>query len=107
MHLPLPIERYFEADNRGDAERLLVAFAPDAMVKDEGVTYRGHSEIASWWRKAKAKYQHSAAPLHAEGEGAATKVRATLTGKFPGSPAVLTFAFDLEGDRITRLEIGA
>jgi hypothetical protein len=36
-----------------------------------------------------------------------TKVRARVTGQFPGSPAMLTFVFRLEGEQITRLEIGA
>lgn len=36
-----------------------------------------------------------------------TIVRATVTGDFPGSPAVLRFAFALSDDRITALEIGA
>lgn len=57
--------------------------------------------------EAKARYQHNTAPIQAEEDGAATKVRVTVTGNFPGSPAVLTFAFHLDGDRITRLEIGA
>ena len=36
-----------------------------------------------------------------------TVVRARVTGRFPGSPALLTFAFQLEDGRIAALEIGA
>ena len=35
------------------------------------------------------------------------RVRAKVTGQFPGSPVTLTFAFRLKGDQITTLDIGA
>ena len=55
----------------------------------------------------KAKYQHVIEPLETAEQGDVTTVRARVTGQFPGSPAMLTFAFRLKGDQITRLEIGA
>ncbi|CAN7533660.1 hypothetical protein LJR219_003770 [Phenylobacterium sp. LjRoot219] len=38
-------------------------------------------------------------------EGDVTKVRPRLTGQFPGSPALLTFSFRLEGQQIVALAI--
>jgi hypothetical protein len=35
------------------------------------------------------------------------KVRARVTGQFPGSPATIVFAFRLKGYQITSLEISA
>ena len=57
--------------------------------------------------RGKAKYRHVAQPLETGEQDDVTKVRARVTGQFPGSPATLTFAFRLTGDRITALEIGA
>ena len=107
MHLPQPIEIYFDADRRGDAESLLAAFTPDATVADEGHTHTGRAAIAAWWRDAKALYNHRAEPVDTRSDGAATTVRAAVTGDFPGSPATLTFSFRLDGGQITRLEISA
>ena len=107
MNLPLPVEKYFHADRGNDPEAMLQAFATDATVTDEGQTHRGCQAIEAWWRAAKADYQHFAEPLDCSGQDDEHRVRARVTGNFPGSPAVLTFAFRLHGDRIAALEIGA
>jgi hypothetical protein len=107
MKLPLPIQSYFDADEKMDSEALIRAFASDAVVNDEGQSHVGHNAIEAWWRAAKAKYQHLAQPLEAGEQEDVTTVRAKVTGQFPGSPARLIFAFRLSGDRIAELEIGA
>ena len=107
MSLPFPIQIYFDADIRGDGDALIDAFVADAVVADEGRTHAGHQAISAWWRSGKAKYRHVIEPLETAGQGDVRTVRARVTGQFPGSPAILTFAFGLKGDRITRLEIGA
>ncbi len=107
MNLPLPIQTYFDADERNDADALIHAFAPDAVVTDEGQSYSGHQAIEAWWREAKAKYQHTVEPLDVVRKGDIAQVRARVTGQFPGSPATLIFAFWLRSDRIAGLEIGA
>jgi len=107
MALPSPIQTYFEADMAGDSGAPGRAFAPDAVVRDEGETHVGVAAIDAWWRAAKAKYQHAAEPLEFDARDDVTSVRARVTGQFPGSPATLTFAFRLAGDRIAAMEIGA
>jgi SnoaL-like domain len=107
MNLPFPIQTYFDADKRGDGDAPIYAFSPNAVVKDEGQSHAGHQAIDAWWRAVKTKYQHRVEPLEADEKNDITKVRAWVTGQFPGSPAILTFAFRLEGDQITGLEIGA
>jgi hypothetical protein len=104
MTLPPAIATYFEAR---DPATLARAFAPGALVQDEGQTHHGPAEIAAWWAAAKAKYKHSATPLDlTEAEGK-TVVRASVSGDFPGSPLVLRFAFGLEGGLIRALRITA
>ncbi|SDP38103.1 SnoaL-like domain-containing protein [Filomicrobium insigne] len=107
MHLPPAIQAYFDADKAHDGESLIQAFAPDAVVRDEGQLYAGHQAIVAWWRHAKAKYQHTAEPIDMDRKSDVTEVRARVTGQFPGSPATLKFAFRIEGDRVVDLEIGA
>ncbi len=106
MNLPLPIQTFFAAQSPQDSETLASAFAPDAVVHDEGLTHRGAVAILGWWQAAKAKYRHRAEALDVTDTGGRTVIRARVTGDFPGSPAVLTFSFGLVGDRITELEIG-
>jgi hypothetical protein len=107
MHLPAAIQVYFEADTRNDREAVLACFAPEAIVGDEGRSHVGHDGIARWWEDTKARYRPVAVPLEASTQGQTTRVRARVSGAFPGSPAVLTFGFVLAGDTIAALEIGA
>ncbi|TGN56937.1 nuclear transport factor 2 family protein [Paracoccus liaowanqingii] len=106
MHLPTPIRTYFTARAPQDGDTLAAAFAPHAIVHDEGHDHRGTQAIRNWWLAAKAKYCQHAEPIGLEQAGGKIIVRATVTGDFPGSPAVLTFTFGLAGDRIADLEIG-
>jgi hypothetical protein len=106
MNLPFPIQTYFDADRSSDGGALIHVFAPDGVVKDEGRSHAGRPAIDAWWRDVKNRYQHVTEPLEAAGHGDLTKVRASVTGQFPGSPAVLTFTFQLEGNQIKSLEIG-
>jgi ketosteroid isomerase-like protein len=107
MKLPSPIQAYFDADRRNDGDALLRAFAPDAVVNDEGQSHAGRQAIAAWQHAAMAKFRHVIEPLEiSEKDGVAT-VRAKVTGQFPGSPITLTFAFRLDGGQIAGLEIGA
>lgn len=107
MNLPSPIQVYFDADRSGDREALIRSFAPDAVVEDEGHSHAGHQAIGVWWRDTKKKYQTVLEPLEVREEDGATKVVARVTGRFPGSPAMIAFAFRLNGDRITKLAITA
>jgi ketosteroid isomerase-like protein len=106
MQLPTPIRTYFTAEAPRDGEAFAAAFAPEAIVHDEGHIHRGPAEIRAWWQAAKEKYHHRAEPLELTRTADKTLVRARVSGDFPGSPAILTFTFGLAGDRITELEIG-
>jgi hypothetical protein len=103
MKLHPSIRAYFDADSATPLD----AFAPDAIVADEGHRHVGHAAIDAWWREAQARYQAVAEPLEVNAkEDDAHEVRAKVTGQFPGSPITLTFAFRMKGDRIAALTIG-
>jgi hypothetical protein len=107
MKLPSPIQAYFDADSRADGEAFVRAFARDAVVRDEGHSHAGHQAIGAWWRETKEKYRTVMEPLEMSEERDVTKIVARVSGQFPGSPALIGFAFRLEGEQITTLEIGA
>lgn len=104
LDLPQPVAAYFIADTH-DGEAVSLCFTEDAVVKDEGHTYRGRAAIKRWKADASAKYRYTSEPFACErGDGKIT-VTCRLTGNFPGSPADLRFIFVLGGDRIASLEI--
>jgi len=107
MNLPQPISDYFKADANLGGDAPVQVFTPGAAVTDEGRTHVGHQAIAGWWRAAKDTYRHTAVPLDMVARDGVTEVRATVSGQFAGSPAILTFVFGLQGQEIASLKIGA
>ena len=106
IRLPAAIAQYLDAENSGDLSALADCFAPAAVVRDEGGTHSGLAAIEQWMRETRRKYHHAIEPLALESKDHRVIVRNRLTGDFPGSPIELRFAFTLDADRITSLEIG-
>ena len=104
LDLPEDIARYFEAD-QGDSEAVAQCFTDNAMVKDEGHTYRGRAAIKKWKIDSSAKYQYTSKPVACERKDGKIIVTCRLTGNFPGSPVNLRYFFGLEGEKIASLEI--
>src|SRR4249919_24567 len=104
LNLPKPIADYFAAD-KGDSETLSQCFTENAVVKDEGHTYKGWAAIKKWKTDASTKYEYTSEPFACEQKDGKTVVTSRLTGNFPGSPVNLRFFFGLEGDKIASLEI--
>jgi hypothetical protein len=104
LSLPQPIAAYFEAD-RGRGDSVAKCFAPDAVVKDEGNTYRGVNAIRQWRAEVAKKYAYTCQPLAVEQQDDRTIVTCRLDGNFPGSPVDLRFLFRLADDKIKDLEI--
>lgn len=98
--MPLAVATYFRPDDR-TAE----VFAEDAVVKDEGQVFQGREAIRAWRAETTAKYDYVAEPLAAREENGRLLVDSRVTGRFPGSPIVLTYAFVLKDDLIAGLEI--
>jgi hypothetical protein len=104
LDLPIPIAAYFTADN-GDGEAVSQCFTENAVVKDEGLTYTGRAAIKKWKGDVSTKYQYTSQPFACEKQDGKTVVTSRLTGNFPGSPVILRFFFELQGDKIASLEI--
>ena len=105
-HLPDTLSRYFAAQNRHDADGMTAAFAPDAVVQDEGRTYVGRKAIREWKVDTITKYGVTIEPLTATQDGDVLTVVARVAGNFPGSPADLAYSLVLdEAGLIRTLEI--
>ncbi len=105
MTMPDNVKAFFDAERLG-AEALAAAFLDDAVVRDERTRREGLAAIREWWTAARQKYQHTATPIEMIGTGDAISVCAVVTGRFPGSPATLTYTFTLRDQKIAELEIG-
>lgn len=104
--LPAPLSAYFAAKNRHEIDAMLVPFAEDAVVKDEGATMTGHAAIRDWMLETTRKYAVTVDVGDVAVAGENVKVKALVSGNFPGSPATLGYDFTLAGGRISRLAIG-
>ena len=104
LKLPTPIAAYFTADT-GNSEDVAQCFTENAVVKDEGHTYRGRAAIKQWKADVSAKYQYTCEPIAYEHKAGKDVVTCRLTGNFPGSPADLRFFFALEGEKVAALEV--
>lgn len=103
--MPPPVRLYFESEAHDDTLRVADCFAPDAVVTDEQRTHRGLQTIRTWKAESKAATKYRVTPVSAEADGHRIVVIGRVEGEFPGSPVMLRYAFDLEGDRISALEI--
>jgi hypothetical protein len=106
IDLPGILHKYFLAQNAHDIDALVACFAADAAVRDEGRDIVGTDEIRAWKVETSAKYHVTVEPLESRSAASKTIVVAKVSGTFPGSPANLTYRFDLSADgRIGSLEI--
>jgi hypothetical protein len=106
IDLPDSIATFFQMSN-GSAEASALRHCVDenAVVRDEGRSYRGHEAIQAWLLEAKRKYAFTVEPLRVAQQGSSVKVHARVSGNFPGSPVELEHVFRLTGGKIESLEI--
>lgn len=104
--LPATIRSYLAAHQALDTETALRAFAPTAVVVDDGVTYRGTEELRRFLTKAGAEYTYTSTLIGAQRTGEARWVATVhLEGDFPGGVVDLRHRFVVDGDVIAELVI--
>jgi uncharacterized protein (TIGR02246 family) len=103
--LPPPLAAYYEAKNRHDTDAMLAPFAEDAVVRDEGQEHRGRAAIRTWMEHTTRKYRVTVDVRQVEPIDGRLIVSGLVSGDFPGSPAMLRYAFTLSGLEIARLEV--
>jgi ketosteroid isomerase-like protein len=104
--LPATITNYLTAHRERDVATAVAAFTDDAVVTDEGHTYRGRDQISAWLTSAGTGYTYTTEFVGATTLDAAhVDVVQHLEGDFPGGTADLHFRFIMDGALIRRLVI--
>jgi SnoaL-like domain len=107
IQVPAPVRLYFQSEAFDDTKRMADCFTPDAVVTDERRMHVGREAIRAWKTESKAATKYQVTPVSAEADGGRVLVTGRVEGDFPGSPVMLRYLFDLEGDQISALEIRA
>ena len=103
--LPKPIAAYVEANAELDVDGMLMPFAADAVVEDDGGRHQGHAELRTWLEEAVIAAKAIFTPDTVRHENGQVVVEGPAHGDFKGSPIRFTFRFTLVGDAIETLEI--
>ncbi len=105
MNLPEVVKDLVDAHNNSDSTAFANCFSESATVFDEGKNYTGKKEIKSWIEKASKEYNAIMKPIEFEGNAEKAGLKAEVSGNFPGSPLVLTYDLEFNGNHIQSLEI--
>lgn len=103
MNLPKVVTDLVNAQNDFDSTAYADCFTETAVVFDEGKTHRGKTEIKNWIENANHTYKAVMKPL-AYAKDTQT-LQAEISGTFDGSPIVLAYRFEMEGEYIRSLRI--
>lgn len=104
--LPDLIRSFMAAHIARDADAAVTAFTPDAVITDEGHSFRGTDQVHEFLRTAGSEFTYTTEVLGAErsdDEHWAVLIR--IEGDFPGGVADLTYQFTFDGDRVSELHI--
>jgi hypothetical protein len=105
MNLHKAVADMIAAQNKHNSRAYADCFSETAIVHDEGKTHQGREEIQQWIEKSDEEYHAEMKPLSYKETGADALLTAEVSGKFPGSPAVLKFHIGLKDDHIQSLSI--
>ena len=107
--LPPLVAAYVEATNSFDLERLLAAFADDALVNDQLRDYSGREAIREWAARdiigQGLTMEVTSAIEHYGNFIVTANVNGTFDKRGLPDPLVLAFYFTLHGDQIVQLII--
>ena len=105
MKLPSIIADLLTAQEKYDSNAFSECFSDDAVVFDEGKTYRGKKEIRQWNEMTNTKYKTKYEPLEVTTKGDKITLKAKISGTFPGSPTIIKYHFETKNGKITSLHI--
>src|SRR5262249_10221035 len=104
--VPEVIRQYFSAQDRGESDAAVSAFAPESRVFDDGQEYLGHAAIHDWLARASTQFTYTRTFIEAVAEQPDVwLVRNRLEGNFPGGVVDLDYRFRLVGGLIADLVI--
>jgi hypothetical protein len=104
--LPAVVRRYQDAHDRRDTDGAVATFTPDAIVTDDGHTYRGLVEIRDWLSRASLEFTYTRTLIgKVEIDDNTWLVTNHLEGDFPGGVVDLRYRFVVSEGLITELDI--
>ena len=103
--LPEVIVSYQTAHDRRDPSTALASFTDDAVVEDDGTTYRGREEVEHWLATASSEFAYTRTLLSAEETDDGWLVTSHIEGDFPGGQVDLRYEFTLHDGLIAKLVI--
>ncbi len=104
--LPAPVRDFLAAHCARDADTAIRAFAPNALVTDEGHTFRGTEQILGFLRHSGSEFTYTTELTGAQRVGDEHWVAVNhLEGSFPGGVVDLAYRFTMDGDLIAELVI--
>jgi ketosteroid isomerase-like protein len=104
--LPATVRGFLAAHTARDAVTAIRAFTPDAVVTDEGHTFRGTAEILGFLRNSGSEFSYTTELTAAERVDDEHWVAVNhLEGNFPGGVVDLAYRFAMDGDLVAELVI--
>lgn len=104
--LPPAVRDYLTAHEAHDVEGALRAFAPSAVVVDDGTTYRGTAEVRQFLARAGTAYRYTTRLVGVQRvDDARWVVTCRLEGDFPGGVVDLRYRFVLSEALVAELVI--
>lgn len=105
MNLPKVITDLVRAQDDFNSVSYANCFSDTAVVFDEGKTHVGRKEIEHWIAEANDQYKSVMKPVSYEENGTESILKAEVSGTFPGSPIVLSYHLEINGELIQSLKI--
>jgi hypothetical protein len=97
------LDRFVTSMNERDSVTFTMCFMRDAVVEDEGHTYRGTAEIQAWIENAFKQYQPVLEVAAVRHTADGVVITGSVSGTFEGSPIVLHYHITCAGGFIARL----
>jgi hypothetical protein len=105
MNIPPVITELVKTQNSFDSVAYANCFSETAVVFDEGKTHKGRKEIADWITDANERYQATMEPVSFEEKETESILKVEVSGKFDGSPIVLSYHLEIADGSIQSLKI--
>jgi ketosteroid isomerase-like protein len=104
--LPTTVRDFFAAHVVGDADTASSFLTEDAVVVDQGETFRGREQARAFLRAAGSEFEYTTEQIGARRvDDAHWVVTVRLEGTFPGGVAELDYRFALRDDLVAELVI--
>lgn len=103
--LPAPIRDFLAARTDDDADAAIRTFGPDAVVTDDGHTFRGTEQVHDFLRDAGSEFTYTTDLVGTERTDDGWVVLHHLEGDFPGGVVDLRYRFVLADGLIQELVI--